>query len=1076
MITPLLSNELCAAIKQSLPDALQALLLQLEPALAEQSSKATSYVEAQALTEFQQVCRSRGATAIQSTVKAICECLPWGVAAQLTAENDNDAWNLVDDSEIDDQLDAQRLVRGLRDKLSQQERYTTHCLNRLSGEQPRDSDHPLSLEFLIRKVQHGLLLKQQTPLSRRVFLNTALPVLNDTLPGYLQALTAVFKAHKIEPLPEQHKLLRPQPSQRQTQQRAAGNAPYQAFQQLRQTQQAGEPSTPATNQAHSVPPTQLFNELSAKLTQNQTTGQWQVATLFNALSDQGYALSNQQREDASLVGDLFSALEQESNIALGVKPALRRLLVPVLQAALQDPAAFADPTHPVRTTLDRFLRLCAASDPPNKLLEARLGQLAEQICQDYDGEPDVFSQADEELNELFAVQQRAYRNNTERVMQLHRGRDTLEQARQQLAESLLEQFPQRIPKVLLDWLDVGWQQLLVNQLIRDGDSSFGLRSDMAITALLGRWLQDPQTQLEPAEQIARTYEVNHLLSILRRRMESFMPGQYQHVALLEQLQRQLLGEEQVEFTQTPTAQASPATTELGPENQRWLERITSLNQGDHLLTAEGQSLQLAWRNPERDRYVLVDKQGRETGTFRAQQLADQLADGRLEISDAEASSDSPIQKTLQDIVGRLYHEIAHVRSHDELTGLLNRRSFEVAVAHCLSDNQPHVFLLLHIDSFILLNHKAGRVAGDACLRQLAGMLTEAIPKTAKVARIGGVDFAIVLTNHEAQQALALAEQLRLAVEQQGFNWQEQQHNLSLSIGLVEASAHHDVANILCDLQTAANQAKESGRNRVHRYQPEDDRENSDLLNIAAQVDDIVLHEQLSLRLQQIAPLVADSTELPHYELLLVMENDLLLADFITAAERYQRMPKVDRWVLSSIFKALAANPQVWQFSSSVSINLSGSSLNDDRLLGFIESLFEQYAVAPERICFEITETAAVASLAKTADLVRQLQRAGCRFSIDDFGIGYSSFDYLKRLPVDYVKIDGSFVKDIEHSPSDLAMVKSINDIAHALGRKTIAEYVESDAIREQLRKVGVDYIQGYAVEKPKPLQKWLRGG
>lgn len=1071
-INTAISNDLCAVVLKALPNALRDFLLQLEPALAEQSIRATSYVEAQACTEFQQICRHKGETAIERTLEAICTNLPLGASAVVPINDDASAWNLVDDTEIDDLLDAHRLVRGLRETLGALEKHNISCLNRLSNAQPRDSDHPLALEFLVRKLQQGLLLRQQTPTSRSVFLNTALQIFPSALKDYLQALAAVFKSHQIEPLAAPHKAMRPRGGQVHAIQ-PSGDAAYQALQHLRQAQQPGAHLQQATTEAQVVPPTQLLNQIGSQLTKTATGGV-AMAQLFPQLEAQGYALSAHQREDATLVGDLFNALEQEPNIARGVKPALRRLLIPVLQAALQDPAAFADPNHPVRATLDRFLRLCDTCDPPNRVLEARLDQLTQHISQSYDGDPAVFSQADQELNELLAIQQRAYRNNAERVMQLHRGRDTLAKARQHLAKALAELFPLRAPKVLLDWLDAGWQELLVNQLIRDGENSFGLRSDMALTALIGRWLEEGQQESGPAEQVARAYEVDHLLGILRRRMESAMPGQYQYAPLLEQLQRQLLGEEPVEFCAPPSNPSSAATAPIEQSKQRWLERIETLKQGDRFLSEKGQALQLAWCNPEMDRYVLVDNQGRETATFAAGELIEQLADGTLEISDESHNNDTVIQKTLQDIVGRLYHEIAHVRSHDELTGLLNRRSFEVAVAQCLSNNKPHVFLMLHIDSFILLNHKAGREAGDACLVQFAETLTQIMPATAQVARLDGVDFAVTLPDQEAKQALALAEKLRVSIEKEGFTWKTQHHHLSLSIGLVEGNAHHDVANILCDLSTATSYAKERGRNRVHRYQPEDDRENSGLLDIAARVDDIVLNEELSLRLQLIAPTSPASDELPHYELLLVMENELLLLDFITAAERYQRMPKVDRWVLSSIFKTLHNHPEVWQHSSSISINLSGSSLNDDRLLGFIESLFEQYEVAPERICFEITETAAVASLAKTADLVRQLQKAGCTFSIDDFGVGYSSFDYLKRLPVDYVKIDGSFVKEIENSPSDLAMVKSINEIAHALGRKTIAEFVESASIREQLKLIGVDYVQGYGVEKPKPLSQWLQ--
>ncbi len=284
---------------------------------------------------------------------------------------------------------------------------------------------------------------------------------------------------------------------------------------------------------------------------------------------------------------------------------------------------------------------------------------------------------------------------------------------------------------------------------------------------------------------------------------------------------------------------------------------------------------------------------------------------------------------------------------------------------------------------------------------------------------------------------------------------------------------HDVVNLFRDLQTACDTARDSGRNCVHVYADEVDGLRTGLMAIAGRVDDVIERGELSLRVQKIAPAALEHEQLPHYEVLLVMQNDIELLDFITAAERYGRMTKVDRWVLTRVFAELAQFPHFWERASGVSINLSGSSLNDDKLLHFIETLFEDYPVPPGRICFELTETAAVANLTKTADLVRRLQRLGCTFSIDDFGTGFSSYEYLKRLPVDFVKIDGSFVKEIERSPSDLAMVKSINEIAHLLGRKTIAEYVETRRIHEALVELGVDYVQGYGVERPRPLSDCL---
>ena len=1097
-IAPVISQALCSVVRTQLPGALRELLQALELALGEQSLQAFSNREAEACNELRRVCRTHGRQAIEQVVARVCQYLPLGLGPQVEEEDNSSQWSLVDDAEVDDLLEAKRLVRSLRETLGPLEWRACSCLNRLSDLQPREGDHPLSLEFLLRQLQEALQLRQQAPLARLVFQNSVQRVLSVALMGYLQALLQVLNQHQVEPLQPSPSH---QPLQRQMavpQRQAARARPYQAFHELRQAQegrqaqsgrqvysQAGSDISPgAAGQVDSALTEALAGgEPALPLTagfagmQRPPVGEhWAASQWLHELERQGCAISPRQREDALLVGELFDALDQEERLAAGLKPALRSLLPTVLQAALIDPAAFADPAHPLRSTLDKVLRLADACDPPNRALEARVQGVIETLNASYQGDVAVFSAQAPALDELLALQQRAYRHSAERVMQAHRGRDTLEDARRRVDAAMYGLHGGRAAQILLDWLAAGWKELLVHELIRNGEDSVGWRGDLALTSLLNRWLQRSEDLSALSEDdVERVYEIEHLLDILRRRMESFLVGQYQYQTVLASLRRQLLGEEPMEFvTVAPQVSAQPLV--LDSTEQRWRERRDALQAGDWLRDAQGQALQLIWCNPAMDHYVLVDSQGREAGNLNGDQLLHALSSGSLLLSDAEAPVEGLIQSTLQDIVGRLYHEITHARSHDELTGLLNRRSFEVAVAQCLAGPLPHSFLLAHIDQFILLNQHAGPVAGDACLRQLAERLPQLLPGDASLSRFGGVDFAVALPGYDESQALALAERLRTEVESQGFVWEGHRHGLSLSIGVVEASSRHDVANVISDLQSASNSAKQEGRNRVHCYREAQDGEHSGLLAIGARVDDIVEREELSLRLQQIAPLAVDSHELPHYELLLVMENDLQLVDFIAAAERYQRMPKVDRWVLKRIFSELERHPQVWQHSSSISINLSGSSLNDDKLLGFIESLFEQHAVEPSRICFELTETAAVANLAKTADLVRHLQLAGCSFSIDDFGVGFSSFDYLKRLPVDYVKIDGSFVREIEHSASDLAMVRSINEIAHALGRKTIAEYVESASIRERLLELGVDYVQGYGVEKPRPLEQWLTQG
>jgi hypothetical protein len=312
-------------------------------------------------------------------------------------------------------------------------------------------------------------------------------------------------------------------------------------------------------------------------------------------------------------------------------------MLPVAQAAMLEPAAFADTSHPVRATLDKLIRLCDFSDPPNLALENRVQQLIADIVADYRGDNSVFSRCNDELEQLLAIQQRAYSNNADRVRQYNRGRDALERARQQVGRELLALFGSRAPQILLDLLDSGWRELLVHELIRHGEQSAEWLDDLAVIRQLNHWLQvEAGGAGSDSEPVERAYESGAVLELMRKRMESFLPGQYRHTPVLNQLQQQLQGEQAVELVelQPPQAQTQDLR-DLEPAQQRWRERVQQLKEGDWLVTQKGQHLQLIWANPSSDHYVLVDSQGREAGSFTSHELMHQLATGWIGTSAPE---------------------------------------------------------------------------------------------------------------------------------------------------------------------------------------------------------------------------------------------------------------------------------------------------------------------------------------------------------------------------------------------------------------------------------------------------------
>ena len=453
---------------------------------------------------------------------------------------------------------------------------------------------------------------------------------------------------------------------------------------------------------------------------------------------------------------------------------------------------------------------------------------------------------------------------------------------------------------------------------------------------------------------------------------------------------------------------------------------------------------------------------------------------------------TPIHNQVGDIIGavmifrdvskshRLASRLSWQASHDELTQLINRREFErrleTTINSSRQDGSEHCICFMDLDKFKVVNDTCGHVAGDELLRQLSEIFKSCIRDDDTLARLGGDEFAVVLKKCKVGPAFKIAEQIRAAVEDFRFGWGGQSFQVGISIGLVIIDKNSpDVEEVFKEADSACYAAKEAGRNRVHLYS-QDDKEISQRRGEAqwmVRIQSALEDGRFELNYQPIIPL-NQSDEPVHYEILLRMigEKGELIPPgaFIPSAERYQLMARIDRWVIEHLFSWMDDH---WDYDSSdvFAINLSGQSLADENLLYRIKKLFSVYAVPASRICFEITETSAISNLSKAQIFMAELKQLGCLFALDDFGSGLSSFAYLKSLDVDYLKIDGAFVKDMAEDPIDRAMVESIHNIGNVLKLKTIAEFVENDEILQALKQVGVDFAQGYGIARPRALPK-----
>ena len=425
-------------------------------------------------------------------------------------------------------------------------------------------------------------------------------------------------------------------------------------------------------------------------------------------------------------------------------------------------------------------------------------------------------------------------------------------------------------------------------------------------------------------------------------------------------------------------------------------------------------------------------------------------------------------------------------SHDPLTGLVNRRGFEQRLSEAITSAQEtaqqHMLCYLDLDQFKVVNDTCGHMAGDELLRQLAARLQNLVRTSDVLARLGGDEFGIILHQCPLEAAQHIGDDIQETIRDFPFVWQDKTFSVRASMGLVAIDSDSgDLNSVLSAADSACYAAKDSGRDRVHVYQA-DDHELAQQRGERQWVTRILkaLEEnRLCLYHQAIMPIVDPALPFPpavrHSEILLRMisETGELVPPmaFIPAAERYGLMPAIDRWVIRTFFAnysrhaqeqlpIAAAQPYLY------TINLSGASINDEQFLPFLKEQFAIHQISPQTICFEITETAAITNLGRAAKLINELKKVGCYFALDDFGSGMSSFAYLKNLPVDYLKIDGNFVKDIVTDPIDSAMVECINRIGHVIGIRTIAEFVENEVILAKLRELGVDFAQGYGIARP----------
>lgn len=428
-------------------------------------------------------------------------------------------------------------------------------------------------------------------------------------------------------------------------------------------------------------------------------------------------------------------------------------------------------------------------------------------------------------------------------------------------------------------------------------------------------------------------------------------------------------------------------------------------------------------------------------------------------------------------------QLQYRATHDALTGLINRTEFQSRLERVLKSTVPaggeHALCYLDLDHFKRINDTCGHMAGDELLRQLAHLMREKVRKRDNLARLGGDEFGILLEHCPLEQAQRVCEVILRAVADFQFLWEGASYKIGVSIGSVAIDhTSADIASVMRSADTACYAAKDTGRNRLHLHRKNDVAPNAhdSETDWAPRIIQALDEDRFHLLMQPIK-LLKDETSGEqnghHYKLLLRMREKegqtVLPSDFLPASERHSLSSNLDRWVITTALNWLAHHPESLERLYLCSINLCTQSLFDHGFVDFVTRAFHNSAVPPEKICFELNETDVITHMTVADQFIRELKNLGCQFALDDFGNSLSSLAYLKRLPVDYLKIDGLFLKEIESDPVDLAMVKSIDQISQVMGKQTIAESVESPSVVKLLREIGIDYAQGYELGAPQPI-------
>jgi len=788
-------------------------------------------------------------------------------------------------------------------------------------------------------------------------------------------------------------------------------------------------------------------------------------------------LNDEQQGALDVVDRFFRSVIESPKLSGYAQERMRQLEVPVLKVVMRDPAFFEDQASPVRGVMNRLAQLGVKGGRLNPVVQRRVDELVQRIATEFEQDTGVFEQTVGELDTLIERQNLVYRRNVERVTAAAEGAQKVSESKAAVAEALDSKLAGRkVPKALVSLLDGGWRDLLSLTWIRQGSDSQLWQDYLAVLDSLLAFSDDPDSSINLPE----------LLRLIQDGLASISSNHMPSSQIRDELKQFLVrrpeaASEMVEMPKRTPAKPSQQVADEREQRslQRWINRAQQLRTGDWLKDqsrpSEPQYIRLVWIARGFSRFVFVNHQGMRVVELELEALARKMREGVI-IPDSQYEKPL-VDESIDRMVRNVYDQLSWVSTHDDLTHLLNRREFERMLEQQLARQEDRRALLqLDLRGFRLLSDTAGQQAADEVLKQVADMLCRHVGEGMPVSRLEGTEFAMLVAAEKAEE---VAGALVGAVESGGYAFGGKAYELSANVGIApELPALANAERWLRGSEQALSAARRKGPGKIAEYSldADDQARQEQIASRVASLSDPA-EERMLLRCQKMIPLHGEARMATQYEVLISMydDNGTLITgrDFVRMAERYDRMQAVDRWVVGHMLDWLRDKAPDPRHVGGVCINLSGYSLNDQSLLEFIYEKLSEKDAPIERLWFELTEASAIHDVQAVADFMREMKELGCRFCLGNFGSGPNSYQFMRSLPVDLIKIDSAFTSQLVSSPTDQAMVKSMVDMAHYMSREVIASQVESREVLDMLRQLGVDYAQGFVVEKPKLLNSLI---